>query len=560
MTKQLRQTILPTHVLGAAGTAESDALGYFSLVAGGGITLTPASGSLSIAATGSGTVTSVGLSLPNVFTVSGSPVTGSGTLTATLATQSANQVFVGPSTGANAAPTFRALLLDDIPALSTDKLTSGTLPSARGGTGQSTYTDGQLLIGRTSDNGLAKATLTAGTGISITNGSGAITIAATNSGTVTSVTGTAPVASSGGATPAISLASGYGDTQNPYASKTAAHVLAAPSSAAGVPTFRSLVAGDLPSHSTDLLTSGTLPVARGGTGITSLGTGIATFLGTPSSANLAAAVTDETGTGALVFAASPSLTGTVNAENLTLSGNLTVNGTTAIRTDLPISNTATGGGTYTLQLSDIDRVILANTISISIPTDATLDFPIGTKIWIYNNGTAAVLGTVNIVAASPGTTTVTGGDSGGLPGQGLALLYKVAANTWCRLFFVSGAILAGSGTITTLQGTSASFQRYAVSSVTTISGTSHTLVSTNNGAVLRFTASSAVTITIPTGLSSSFSCSIIQEGTGQITITPDAGVTRNAFGGATKTAGRYAVATLIATASNTFILGGQVVV
>jgi hypothetical protein len=71
-----------------------------------------------------------------------------------------------------------------------------------------------------------------------------------------------------------------------------------------------------------------LPVARGGTGITSLGTGIATFLGTPSSANLAAAVTDETGTGALVFAASPTLTGTVNAENLTLSGNLTVNGTT----------------------------------------------------------------------------------------------------------------------------------------------------------------------------------------------------------------------------------------
>jgi hypothetical protein len=429
MTKQLRQTILPTHILGAAGTAESDALGYFSLVAGSGITLTPASGNLTIAATGSGTVTSVGLSLPNVFTVSGSPVTGSGTLTATLATQAANQVFVGPSTGANAAPTFRALLPDDIPALSTD-----------------------------------------------------------------------------------------------------------------------------------LLTSGTLPVARGGTGITSLGTGIATFLGTPSSANLAAAVTDETGTGALVFAASPSLTGTVNAENLTLSGNLTVNGTTAIRTDLAISNTATGGGTYTLQLSDIDRVILANTISISIPTDATLDFPIGTKIWIYNNGTAAVLGTVNIVAASPGTTTVTGGDSGGLPGQGLALLYKVAANTWCRLFFVSGAILAGSGTITTLQGTSASFQRYAVSSVTTISGTSHTLVSTNNGAVLRFTASSAVTITIPTGLSSSFSCSIIQEGTGQITITPDAGVTRNAFGGATKTAGQYAVAALIATASNTFILGGQVVV
>ena len=54
--------------------------------------------------------------------------------------------------------------------------------------------------------------------------------------------------------------------------------------------------------------TGTLPVANGGTGITSLGTGIATFLGTPSSANLASAVTDETGSGALVFGTSPSFT------------------------------------------------------------------------------------------------------------------------------------------------------------------------------------------------------------------------------------------------------------
>jgi hypothetical protein len=48
-------------------------------------------------------------------------------------------------------------------------------------------------------------------------------------------------------------------------------------------------------------------VADGGTGITSLGTGIATFLGTPSSANLAAALTDETGTGANVFGTSPTI-------------------------------------------------------------------------------------------------------------------------------------------------------------------------------------------------------------------------------------------------------------
>lgn len=57
----------------------------------------------------------------------------------------------------------------------------------RGGTGQSTYTDGQLLIGNTTGNTLSKSTLTAGTGISIANGNGTITITATGavSGAVT---------------------------------------------------------------------------------------------------------------------------------------------------------------------------------------------------------------------------------------------------------------------------------------------------------------------------------------------------------------------------------------
>ena len=87
------------------------------------------------------------------------------------------------------------------------------------------------------------ANLTAGTGISVTNGAGSITIANTG---VTSVTGTSPVTSSGGATPAISLSTAYGDTLNPYASKTANTVLAAPNGSAGVPTFRALVAEDIP--------------------------------------------------------------------------------------------------------------------------------------------------------------------------------------------------------------------------------------------------------------------------------------------------------------------------
>lgn len=59
---------------------------------------------------------------------------------------------------------------------------AGTLAVANGGTGQTSYTDGQLLIGNTTGNTLTKATLTAGTGISITNAGGSITIAAGASG------------------------------------------------------------------------------------------------------------------------------------------------------------------------------------------------------------------------------------------------------------------------------------------------------------------------------------------------------------------------------------------
>jgi hypothetical protein len=54
--------------------------------------------------------------------------------------------------------------------------------------------------------------------------------------------------------------------------------------------------------------TGTLPVANGGTGITSLGAGIATFLETPSSANLASALTDEAGSGTVAFTNSPTFT------------------------------------------------------------------------------------------------------------------------------------------------------------------------------------------------------------------------------------------------------------
>ena len=84
-------------------------------------------------------------------------------------------------------------------------------------------------------------------------------------GTVTAVTATAPVVSSGGTAPDISLAAGYGDTQNPYAAKTANFVLAAPNGSSGVPTFRALVAADIPAlpYGTGTVTSVSVVSANG---------------------------------------------------------------------------------------------------------------------------------------------------------------------------------------------------------------------------------------------------------------------------------------------------------
>ena len=152
---------------------------------------------------------------------------------------------------------------------------AGTLAVANGGTGLTTApANGALDIGNST--GFTRTTLTAGTGVTITNGSGSITIAATGSGgTVTGVTATSPVASSGGTAPVISLSAGYGDTLNPYASKTANFFLAAPNGSSGAPTFRAIVAADIPTLNqnttgTAANVTGIVAVANGGTGASTL--------------------------------------------------------------------------------------------------------------------------------------------------------------------------------------------------------------------------------------------------------------------------------------------------
>ena len=87
-------------------------------------------------------------------------------------------------------------------------------------------------------------------------------------------------------------------------------------------------------------TTGTLAIAKGGTGITSFGTGIDTFLGTPTSANLRAALTDETGTGSAVFATSPTLV--TPALGTVASGNISACTSTSMVLTTPVLGAATG--------------------------------------------------------------------------------------------------------------------------------------------------------------------------------------------------------------------------
>lgn len=71
------------------------------------------------AGTGNGSVTSAAMTLPNIFALTGTPITSSGTFAVTLANQSANTVFAGPTSGGAATPAFRALVAADIPSLDT---------------------------------------------------------------------------------------------------------------------------------------------------------------------------------------------------------------------------------------------------------------------------------------------------------------------------------------------------------------------------------------------------------------------------------------------------------
>jgi hypothetical protein len=144
--------------------------------------------------------------------------------------------------------------------------------------------------------------------------------------------------------------------------------------------------------------TGTLAVANGGTGITSFGTGVATWLGTPSSSNLAAAVTDETGTGALVFANTPTLVtpvlGTPTSGNLS---NCTADGTNAVGYRNVPQSGSDKTTSYTLATSDVGKFVgIGASGSITIPNST---FAAGDVVSLFNNTSGAITVTCSITTA-----------------------------------------------------------------------------------------------------------------------------------------------------------------
>src|ERR1035437_10869161 len=183
-----------------------------NLTGGTGISIANGAGSITVNNTG---VTSVGLALPAIFTVSGSPVTTTGTLTGTLANETANTIFAGPGTGVPAAPTFRALVLADLPG-------SGAI-TVTGGTGLGVAGSPVSLGGTVTLSNTGVTSNVAGTGISVSGGTGAVTI---NNTGVTSV---------GLALPAIFTVSGSpvtttGTLTGTLANETANLIFAGPAS------------------------------------------------------------------------------------------------------------------------------------------------------------------------------------------------------------------------------------------------------------------------------------------------------------------------------------------
>ncbi len=229
----------------------------------------------------------------------------------------------------------------------------------------------------------------------------------------------------------ITVVNGAGTAGNPTISLPAALTFSGKTITDGTFNNPTFVAVDLGTPASGTLTNVTgLPIA---TGISGLGTGIATFLATPSSANLRTAVTDETGSGgSLVFSTSPTLTGTPLVPTAAAGTDTTQIASTAFAMDairkVAGLNTQTGT-TYGFVLADAGKLITGNNAAAqtyTVPLNSSIPFLINTMINVAQLGAGQIS-----IAAAGGVTIRSSGSKLKLTGQySTACLIKIGTDEW----------------------------------------------------------------------------------------------------------------------------------
>jgi hypothetical protein len=198
--------------------------------------------------------------------------------------------------------------------------------------------------------------------------------------------------------------------------------------------------------------TGILPASNGGTGLTSLGTNVATFLGTPSSANLASALTDKTGTGVNVFATSPTLT----TPTLGVAAATSINKVTITAPATSATLTIVNGGSLITAGAYSTTLTSTATTNVTLPTTGTLATLAGTETLSGKTLTTPNIGaaTGTSLALSDGNLAINNGTSTAITTTGgTAAVFNTTATT-VNAFGAATTLNIGGGSGTTTVGNS----------------------------------------------------------------------------------------------------------